>query len=175
MGRILGGLALRVVKVRGHGDHCPVEIVIEGVLGPLAQRGQDFGADLDGRFDPMCGVQGQHPFTMLDETVRQFVSPGHIGQAATHEPFDRCNGVLGIRNARRQGLPANLATSPCEIPNHRRQDHLPLAVGQAFDHPMTNGGDKRMRGAEVNANSHPSLVGIGRLPGFGNLEKRHAC
>ena len=48
LGRILGSLALGVVKVRGHGDHRAVEIVIEGVFGPVAQRGEDLGADLDG-------------------------------------------------------------------------------------------------------------------------------
>ena len=48
---VLGRLALGVVEVGGHGDDGAVEVVVEGVLGALAQRRQDLGRDLDRRLD----------------------------------------------------------------------------------------------------------------------------
>src|SRR5256885_14647709 len=47
--RILGGLALCIVKVGGHGDDGAMDVVIEGVFGTETQRSQDLGADLQDR------------------------------------------------------------------------------------------------------------------------------
>ena len=45
---IFSGLALGVVKVSGHSDHGTVQVVVEGVFGAVAQRGQNFGAHFNG-------------------------------------------------------------------------------------------------------------------------------
>ena len=46
LSRIFGGLALRIVKVGGHGDDRAVDVVIERVFCALAQAGQNLGTHL---------------------------------------------------------------------------------------------------------------------------------
>ncbi len=48
LGRILGGLALGIVKVGRHGNDGAIQVIVESVFGAIAQCGQYFGADLDG-------------------------------------------------------------------------------------------------------------------------------
>ena len=50
--RVLRGLPLRVVEVRGHGDDRAADVA-ELVLGQLLQRAQDLGAHLDRRDDAL--------------------------------------------------------------------------------------------------------------------------
>jgi hypothetical protein len=48
-----------------------------------------------------------------------------------------------------------------------------LIVGQALGDTVADHSHQRMRGAQVNANSPPVLMGCGRLAGLGNLKQCH--
>ena len=48
MRRVLGGLSLRIVEVGGYRDDRTEHLVVEGVLRPLPQRGQDLCRNLHG-------------------------------------------------------------------------------------------------------------------------------
>ena len=94
---IFGGLALRIVKVSGHGDHGTVQVVIEGVFGAVTQGGQNFGADLNGRLGALHRLDAEHATLRCafagDELIRQLAAVGNVLQATAHEALDRGDGV----------------------------------------------------------------------------------
>jgi hypothetical protein len=57
---VLRRLALRVVEVGRHGDHGAEELVVEAVLGALAQRGQDLGRHLHRRLGALARAHRHH-------------------------------------------------------------------------------------------------------------------
>jgi NAD-specific glutamate dehydrogenase len=172
--RVLRGLALALVEVGRHGDDRAVELVIEGVLGAVAQRREDLGADLDRRLVARCGVHLHHAAVATADGVGHRFAVGHVGQPAAHEPLDRGDGVRGILRACGDRVETDLAALLVEVAHHRGQQHAALVVGQAFGHAVAHRGHQRMRGAEVDAHGDAALMRIGRLAGFGNLKKSHA-
>ena len=88
LGGILGGLPLSVIKVGRHGDHCPVQIIVEGVFSAVTQGGEDFGTHLDRRLLTGTGLQRQHT-GLVDKLVGQLLTVGNVGQPAPHETLDR--------------------------------------------------------------------------------------
>ncbi|MCY1519437.1 NAD-specific glutamate dehydrogenase [compost metagenome] len=171
--RVLGRLALAFVEVGRHGDDGAVELVVEGVFGAVAQRGQDLGADLDGRLLAGRGLHLDHAAVVTADAVRHGVAVRDVGQAAAHEPLDRGDGVGGVLCACSHGLEADLAAIAVEVAHGRGQQHAALVVGQAFGHAVAHRGHQRMRGAQVDAHGDAALVRVGRLAGFGNLKKSH--
>jgi hypothetical protein len=105
--------------------------------------------------------------------VGQARGMGHIGQAAAHQAFDRCDGVAGVAGLLRQRVKTDLAALRVQVAHHAGQDNTALVIGQAFGHAVAHSCHQRMRGAQVNAHGDAPLVRVGRLPGFGNLQQRH--
>ena len=56
-----------------------------------------------------------------------------------------------------------------------RADDAAGVVGQALGHPVAHCSDQRMRGAQIDADGDASLVRVGRLARFGNLQKCHVA
>ena len=110
---------------------------------------------------------------LIDELIGQLRGDLEIGQAAAHEALgrgDRVDRVLGLMGRR---VEADLATLAVQIAHHRRQQHAALRVGQAFGHAMAHRRHQGMGGAQVDAHRDATLVRVGRLAGFGDLQQRH--
>ena len=169
---VLGGLALGVIEVRGHGDDSTEQVVVKSVLRTLPQGGQDFGRHFDRRLDAIGRVHLQHA-GRIDKIVRQLVAPIDVGQAAPHEAFHRDDGVAWVGGRFGQGIEADLAPALRQVSNCRRQDDARRFIRQAFGHAVAHGRHQGMRGAQVDAHGNAALVRIGRTTGFGNLQQRH--
>ena len=78
LGRVLGGLALGVVEVGGHGDDRADQFVAERVFGALAQRGQDLRRDFDRALDAGDGAASAPCRARPDEVVRQVLGVGDV-------------------------------------------------------------------------------------------------
>ena len=177
LGRVLGGLPLRIVEVRGHGDDGAVEVVVERVLGAIAQGGQDFGADFHRRFLAGAGLQDHHAGGLLSSApAKRYGSFSRLAMSARPRPMKRLteamvfSRIVGLRRLR---VVADLAPAVFQVAHHRGQDHPALAVGQAFGHAVAHRRHQRMRRAQVDADGDAPLVRIGRLAGFGNLQQCH--
>ena len=119
LGCILGRLALGIVEVRRHRDDSAVQIIVEGVFGPVAQRCQDLGADLYGGFHAVHRCNTHHAaFCWLHKFVGQLSSLCHILQTAAHEALDRRNRVARITGLGGNSLVANLAPALPQITHY---------------------------------------------------------
>ena len=169
---VLGGLALCVVEVGRHGDDRAVDVVVEGVLGALAQGGEYLGADLDRGFHASHRLHADHAALAFrrDQLVGQLLRVRDVGQAPAHQALDRDDGVLGVlRLAVACGL-ADLPAMGRQVAHDGGQQLVAGRIGQAFGHAAADGGDQRVRGAQVDAHGDAPLVRIGGLVRFGNLE-----
>ena len=167
---IFGGLALSVVKVSRHSDDRAIQVVVEGVLGAVTQGGQDLGTHLHRRFGALHGLNAEHPFVAGSEFVRQFAAVGDIVQATAHEALDRSDGVDRVGGRRLHRVKADLASLIRHEAHDRRQDHAAIVVGQTLGHAIAHRSHQRMGGAQVNAHRNATLVRVGRLARFGNLQ-----
>lgn len=131
---------------------------------------------LDRRLHTRHSAHGHHAGLVL-ELVRQLAGIGQVGQAAAHEALDRHHRVQRVLGLRGQGIEtdgtARAALRIERVAHGRRQDDAALRVGQAFRRAVAHRSDQRMRGAEVDAHRDAALVGVGRLPGFGDLQQGH--
>src|SRR4030095_2972430 len=97
--RVLGRLPLAIIEVGGNGHDALSTLLAQVRLGGLLQLAQDHGRDLRWgvllapHFDPDVAVGG------LDHFVRDELDLlEHLVVAASHEPLDREDGVLWIRD-----------------------------------------------------------------------------
>ena len=129
--RILGGLALRVVKVRGHGDHRAVQVIVQTVLRPVTQRGQDISAHLHRRLLARHGFQCQHA-RLVDKPVGQSAVVGDVFEIAPHEAFHRADGVLRVLGDAGQRVVPDPAAAIGQVTHDGGKDDPALLVRQAF-------------------------------------------
>ncbi len=122
--RVFRGLPLRVVEVGRHRDDRAEQVVVERVLGALAQRGEDLGRHLDRRLHAVDGLQLHHA-GRIDEVVGQLLAVLDVGEAATHEALHRDDGIARIDRRFRQGGVADATPAAFEVAHGRRQDHAP--------------------------------------------------
>ena len=169
---VFGGLALRVIKVRWHGDDRAVDVVIEGVFCALAQAGQNLRTHLYRRLQSMQGVQAQHA-GLVCKRIREMFGVGHVFQTAPHKTLDRDDGVGRVLRLRNQRSSANQSLAIWQIAHYRRQDHMASFIGQALGNAVAHAGHQGMGGTQVDANGDPSGVGIWCLTRFGNLQQSH--
>ena len=171
---IFGGLALGVVKVSRHSDDRAVQVVVEGVLGAVTQCGQNFGAHLHRRFGALHRLDAEHATLGCafagGELVRQLAAVGDVVQATAHETLDRGDGVDRVGSRRLHRVKADLAALARHEAHDRRQDHAAIVVGQTLGHAVAHRSHQRMGGAQVNAHRDATLVRVGRLARFGNLQ-----
>jgi hypothetical protein len=168
----LGGLALRVVEVRRHGDHRTEQLAIERILGALPQGGQYLCRHLHRGLEALWRAHLNHA-RAVDQLVRQAPGVVQVSEPASHQPFDRGNGVLRIDALHRLGCHADIAAPVGAIVHDRRQQHSALFIGKAFRVTVAHRGHQRMRGAQVDAHSDPTRVRIGALTRLRQLQQRH--
>ncbi len=107
---VLGGLPLRIVEVRRHGDDCVgdllAQVVLRGGLQLLQHHRRDLGRRilLASHVDPRIAVR------RLDDRIRHARDLlRHFRVLAAHEALDREHGALRIRDALALGDLANEA------------------------------------------------------------------
>ena len=172
MRRVFRGLALRVVKIRRHGNYRAKNIVVKAVFRTKAQRRQYFCAHFHWAF--LAGNSAHFDHTRcVDQGVWQAVCISDIGQASAHQSLDRGNRVTRVCALLLQSLLSDLAALRIEIAHHARQQDCACCIGQTFGHTVTHSSHQRMRSTQVDADGNAPLVWIGRLARFGNLEQGH--
>ncbi|MCY1449339.1 NAD-specific glutamate dehydrogenase [compost metagenome] len=106
----------------------------------------------------------------LAEAVRQLPAELlHILQAAPHQALDRDDGVQRVFGCVLLHRVANLHMIG-EVAHRGRQDHAALFVGQGFGDAAAHGSDQRIGGAQVDPHGQTTLVRLGALSGFGDLQ-----
>ena len=120
---VLGGLTLTVVEIRRHGDDRLVHLLPQVGLGRFLQLAQDHGGDFGRRVllaadvDPHVAVAG------LDDLVRDEPDLAQdLVVAAAHEPLDREDGVLRVRDRLPLGDLADEDLAFLGEANHRRRE-----------------------------------------------------
>ena len=152
--RVLGGLALRVVEVRRHGDDGLGDVLAQVFLGGALHLLQHFRRDLRRRellavaFDPRIAV------VRLDDLVghhRQIALDDVVFELAPDQPLDGEQGVGWIGDGLALGALADEHLAVRERDDGRRRA---VALG-VLDHarlPPVHHGHARIRGAEVYPN-----------------------
>ena len=129
--RILGRLALGIVKIGGHGDHGAIDVIVKSVLGTLPERRQNLGTDFDRAFFTGHGLQRDHA-GLVDEAVRHLLAVANVVNAPPHQPLDRRNRVARVVNLGRERIRANLRPPALKVTHDAWQQYLSLVIGQAL-------------------------------------------
>ena len=149
---VFGGLALGVVEVRGDGDDGLVDLMAEVVLSCVLELHQHAGRDFGGSVLTAVDVDLDVLFLAADDLVRNdLLFRFDFGVTASHEPLDRVDRVLGVRD----GLPlGGLAdedvalVGECDDAGRRGVTFL---VGDDLDFAPFHDRDARVGRAEVDA------------------------
>ena len=160
LGRVLGGLALGIVEVRGHGDDGTKDVVVERVFRPEAQGGQNFSADLHRGLRAPHGVYLHHTGGALHKAVRQVAALRDVLQAPAHQPFGGANGVFGVERDGRQCIKTDLAPVVFHVTHNGWQNHPALCVGQALGYAIAYSRDQGMGRAQVDTHGNAPLVRV---------------
>jgi len=105
-----------------------------------------------------------------DEAVGQVLAEVlHILQATPHQALDGEDGVQRIFKGGVTGGTPDLDPVGM-VANGRRDDHVALGIGQGLGDTASDGGDKGIGGAEVDAHGQATLVRLGAQSGFGDLQ-----
>jgi hypothetical protein len=149
---VLGGLALAVVEVGGHGDDGLGHLLAQVVLGRLLHLLEDHGRDLGRRVLLAQGLHRHLAAAVGNDLV------GHHGRLAldlvigpAHEPLDREDRVGGVRD----GLPlGHLPDQPFPLlgeRNHRGRRAPSLRVGNDDGLAALHHRHAGVRGSEVDS------------------------
>merc|ERR1719353_2273850 len=155
---VLGGLALRVVEIRGHGNDGVGDGAAEVGLGDLLHLLQDHGGDLLGGVDLLLALGGDLDVglaALVDDLVRDellVVLHGLVGVLAADEALDVEDGGLRVDGGLVLGGVTDEALAGAVPRDVRRRDAVALVVGDDLDTAVLEHADARVRGAEVDAN-----------------------
>src|ERR1700733_8349591 len=152
---ILGGLALRVVEIGGHGDDGLVDLLAEMGFGGLFHLLQNESRDLRGRVGLAVGFDPGVAVGCLDDLVGDelLVLLDHrVVIAAADEALDREESPLGIGHRLALGrLPDEALAIIAKGDDRRGRPHA-LGVFDDFRCLAIHYGDARIRGAEIDPN-----------------------
>ena len=154
LARVLGRLTLRIVKVRRHGDHRAINLLAEVVFGGLLQLLKDHRGDLRRRvqlalhFDARISVRRSG--YLVRHHLHLFV---HFLVLATHESFDREDGVLGIGDRLTLGHLSDEAFSALGERDDRGGQPAAFGVDDDFGLIALHHRDDGVCRPEVNANN----------------------
>jgi len=158
---VFGGLALCVVEVRRHRDHCLGHFFAEVVFGGFFHLAHDFGADLwrgqfvAAHFHPGVAVVG------FGDGVRHQVDvflDFFFRELAADQAFDRVQRVFGVGDglAFGRGTDQNLAVFL--VRNDRRGGASAFGVLDHFGRVAFHDGHARVGGAQVNTDDSSHLI-----------------
>ena len=161
LARFLGCLALRVVEVRGDGDHRLDHRLSQVLLGSLLQLLQNHPGDFRWRVLLATSLYSNIAVRRSDHAVgHHLLFLGDLGVAPSHEALDRENRVLGIgyRLALR-----HLADEPFARlgkGHHRRREATAFRIGDHYGLTALHHGHNGVRGAQVDTDdfAHVSRV-----------------
>ena len=128
---ILGGLALRIVEVRGYRDDCLGHRLAKVILGGLLHLLQDLRGDLRRRHFLALGRDPGVTIVGLDDLVRHHVNVllHHVvGETPAHQALDRVQGVLGIRDRLTLGRLPDQHFAIVAVGNHGRRGARSLGI-----------------------------------------------
>ncbi len=139
--RILGGLALCIVKISRHGDYRAGQLPAKRSFGSHAQGFENFCRDLHRTFDARCSPDPDHAFG-IDKIVGEGFDMLNIGAATPHETLDGNNGVARI--ARLPGFRRipYFNTLRCGIAHDRRQQRAAGFIVEYDAHTAAHRSDK---------------------------------
>ncbi len=153
---VLGGLALRVVEVGGHGDDGLGDGLAEVGLGVRLELLEDHGADLGRRVGLAVGERHDDAvavLVLLDLVGHQLDGALHLGvvPAATHEALDGVDRVGRVGDGLALGDLAHEALALLAEGHHGRHRAAALRAGDDGGLAALHDRDHRVRGAEVDA------------------------
>ena len=137
LARVLGGLALAVIKIGRHGDHRVGHFLAQIFLGRFFQGAQNKGGNFRGAVGPIPQLHGGVVVGAFFNAIRQhglvFLHLGRIVFPA-HEPLDAEHGVFRIGHGLALG---HLAHQPLVVlgEGHNRWGGAP-ALGIGNDFPL---------------------------------------
>ena len=186
-GRILGGLALGIVEIGGHGDDGArqgILVDVERGQCAIAQHLQDLGRHFHGRDGTGRRGHGHSAVVAGGGGIRGRSRPrSHhpqrqalclgIGQAAPHQALDRADDVARVGQQRLLGGVAHHRCSAGAVMHNRRQQLPALLVGQRIGHARAADRHQRVGGSQIDTDGIPALVRIRTHARLGNLQQRH--
>ena len=186
-GCVLGGLALGIVEIGGHGDDGArqgILIDVERGQCTIAQHLQDLGRHFHGRDGPGRGGHGHGAVVAGGGGIRGRIRPrSHhpqrqalclgIGQATPHQALDRADDVARVGQQRLLGGVAHHGRSAGAVMHDRRQQLPALLVRQRVGHARAADGHQRVGSSQIDTDGIPALVRIRTHARLGNLQQRH--
>jgi hypothetical protein len=149
---VLGGLALGVVEVGGHGDDGLGDLFAEVLLGGALQLLEDLGADLGGvKLLPSPIVTSAPPPCPDDVVGDAPTIRRRPREAAAHEALDAEDGVLGVGDRLAAGDLADEDARPLRPSRRPRGWCGAFFVGDDLGLAALHDRDDRVGGAEVDA------------------------
>ncbi|MNH21761.1 NAD-specific glutamate dehydrogenase [compost metagenome] len=105
-----------------------------------------------------------------NEAIRQlFTQLLDVGQATPHQALDRQHGVQRVAGGSFTRCQADLIVAR-QIAHCGGQNDVALRIGQGFTATAAQGSDQRIGSTQVNAHRQATLVRLGGLTGFGDLQ-----
>ena len=163
---LLGGLALRVVEVRGHRDHRARHRLTQVLLGRLLELLEHHRRDLRRRVVLVPDLDADVAVGRGNDGVGDHLHLlAHLVEAAAHEALDREHGVLGVRDRLALGDLPDEALARLGERHDRRRQPAALGIGDDDGLPAFDDGNDGVGGAQVDSDdfAHELLAASGTV------------
>ena len=192
---VLGGLALAVVEVGGHGDYDALDffvfVVAKRAFGALFERAQNFGGDLRGREDALADLKAHDRAAQIGEGVARAIFGRYFVAAESHIALDGsddgavfaagkadcADAAVALDGQMRFHLDCALADGDDAIRRNRddaRQQRAALLADiEHARRAIFHSGDEAVGGAEVYAKNSCHLSSTGSIQTAGTYTHGH--
>ena len=112
-------MTLCIIKIGRHGNHHPLQLATEGLLGAMFEHAQNIRGDFDRAKVTTGGVKTRYGGVGLYKFVRQACAKMFdIRESTPHEAFDRDDGIQWVLRRHGLGLVADNRNLPGLIMHH---------------------------------------------------------